>query len=90
MLYIGVKGYQEALYYLQYTIDVDADLPMKYTKLADDTQNNFILNSNNTHQLLIFSSHIIPYKIFITGNPKCIKLGYTLPLNQTCLTELPK
>lgn len=90
MLYVGVRGYEEALYYLQYTLDVDADIPARYTKLPDGTQNNFILSADNTYELLTFSSHFIPYKIFVTGKPKCIKYGFSLPLNQTCVTELPE
>jgi hypothetical protein len=77
------------LYYLQYSINVDADIPAKYTKLIDGVQNNFILNKTNPYQLLSFSSHIIPYKIYLTKTPKCIKLGYSLPLDQNCITELP-
>lgn len=89
MIYIGVRGYQEALYSIHYTLDVDADIPAKYTKLVDGTQNNFILSSDAPYQLVTFSSHIIPYKIIITGNPSCIRFGYSLPLNQTCAKKLP-
>lgn len=89
MVYVGVRGYEQALYYLQYTLDVDADIPAKYTKLVDGTQNNYILTDKNSYELLSFSSHIIPYKVLITGNPKCIRYGHSLPLKQTCYTELP-
>ncbi len=58
-------------------------------KLTDDTQNNYILNTDTPYQLLSFSSHIIPFTIVITGNPTCIKYGYSLPLNKTCATTLP-
>jgi hypothetical protein len=44
MIYIGVKAYEESLYYLHFTINVDADIPAKYTKVADGTLNSFILN----------------------------------------------
>lgn len=78
------------MYYIQYTLNVDTDIPAKYTKLVDGTQNYFQLGQDHPYELLTFSSHIIPYKISVTGNPKCIKYGYTLPLNQTCSTDLPK
>lgn len=89
MIYIGVKGYEQSLYSLHYTINVDADIPAKYTKIVDGTQNNFILNAKNTYQLISFASHAIPYKIFVTGSPRCIKFGHSLPLNQTCVSTLP-
>ena len=37
MIYIGVKGYEQSLYSLHYTINVDADIPAKYTKIVDGT-----------------------------------------------------
>lgn len=89
LIYVSVKGNEESLFYLQYTIDIDADIPAKYTRILDGTQNNFLLNKNNPYQLISFTSHIIPYKVYITNKPKCIKMGSSLPLNQNCLNEIP-
>lgn len=47
MVYLGVKGFASSLYYLSYTVDTGVDIPAKYIKLADGTQNNFVLDSDN-------------------------------------------
>lgn len=47
MVYLGVKGYASSLYYISYSVDTGADIPAKYIKLADGTQNNFVLDSDN-------------------------------------------
>lgn len=89
MIYLAVKGNSDSLYQLQFTIDVDADIPAKYQKLAEGVQNNFMLSKEQPYLLLSFTSHILPYKVYIANTPKCIKIGYSLPLDQTCQTALP-
>ena len=89
LVYLSVMGREESLYNIQYTLDVDADIPARYTKLTEGTQSNFLLNKTHPYQLFSFSSHILPYKVYITKSPKCIMMGYSLPLNQTCIDELP-
>ncbi len=68
---------------------MDADIPAKYSKITEGMQNNFLLDKNTPYQLFSFTSHILPYKLYITNTPKCIKMGFSLPLNQTCLSEIP-
>ena len=80
-IYVGVKGEQEALYYIHFVVEVNQDLPIRYVKLADSTKNDFVLTKSSPFQLLSFSSTTVPFKIIISGNPSCIRYGTTLPLN---------
>jgi len=90
MIYLSISGNEQSLYSLHMTMDIAEDLPIRYTKLVDGTQSNFILTPDKPYALMTYSSHIIPYTISITGSPSCIKYGTTLPLDETCLTTLPK
>jgi len=89
VIYVSVKGNSESLYNLQYTLDVDADIPAKYLRLVDGSQMNFVLTKSQPYQLFSFTSHIIPYRILITNSPTCIRMGSTLPLDKTCQTSIP-
>lgn len=77
------------MYTLQYTIDVEADIPAKYLRLSDGSQTNFMLTKSQPYQLFSFASHAIPYRVIITNSPSCIRLGTALPLPRTCHTSLP-
>lgn len=57
--------------------------------MKDGDSVNFTLNKTKPYQLLSYSPHIRPYTISISGNPKCIRYGYSLPLSQVCSKRLP-
>lgn len=61
IVYIGIYGYQEALYNLQYTLDVDSDIPAKYTRLVEDGQNKVTLDDEHPYVLYAYETHIVPY-----------------------------
>lgn len=57
--------------------------------MKDGANSTFTLNKTKGYQLLSYSPHIRPYTITISGSPKCIRYGYSLPLSQTCAKRLP-
>lgn len=89
VIYLSAYGEQASLFNLEFTIDGNVDLPVRYLLLKDGDIATFTLNKAKPYQLLSYNPHIRPYSLSISGSPKCIRYGYSLPLGQSCAKRLP-